>query len=95
MIDIYLKYDNVHIFGMINAFNCINNHVISCINSMLSCARVCAKCNYWVKHPLRIFANPLYALYLCTRRITFIFFMWDYFCFYIFEGDVEQREALD
>ena len=25
-----------HIFGMINAFNCINNHVNSCINSMLS-----------------------------------------------------------
>ena len=36
MIEIYLKYDNMHIFGMINAFNCINNHVISCINSMLS-----------------------------------------------------------
>ena len=26
----------MHIFGMINAFICINNHVISCINSMLS-----------------------------------------------------------
>ena len=26
----------MHIFGIINAFNCINNHVISCINSMLS-----------------------------------------------------------
>ena len=25
-----------HIFGMINAFICINNHVISCTNSMLS-----------------------------------------------------------
>ena len=36
MIEIYLKYDNMHIFGMINAFICINNHVISCINSMLS-----------------------------------------------------------
>ena len=36
MIEIYLKYDNMHIFGIINAFNCINNHVISCINSMLS-----------------------------------------------------------
>ena len=35
MIEIYLKYDNMHIFGMINAFICINNHVISCINSML------------------------------------------------------------
>ena len=27
MIEIYLKYDNMHIFGMINALNCINNHV--------------------------------------------------------------------
>ena len=36
MIEIYLKYDNMHAFGMINAFNCINNHIISCINSMLS-----------------------------------------------------------
>ena len=40
MIDIYLKYDNMHIFGKINAFNCINNHVISCINSMLSAGDV-------------------------------------------------------
>ena len=36
MIEIYLKYDNMHTFGIINAFNCINNHVNSCINSMLS-----------------------------------------------------------
>ena len=36
MIEIYLKYDNMHIFGMINALNCINNHVNLCINSMLS-----------------------------------------------------------
>ena len=36
MIEIYLKYNNMHTFGMINSFICINNHVISCINSMLS-----------------------------------------------------------
>ena len=36
MIEIYLKYDNMHIFVMINALICINNHVITCINSMLS-----------------------------------------------------------
>ena len=36
MIEIYLKYDNMHIFGMINAIICINNNVISCINSILS-----------------------------------------------------------
>ena len=36
MIEIYLKYDNMHIFRIINTLNCINNHVNSCISSMLS-----------------------------------------------------------
>ena len=36
MIEIYLKYDNMYTFGMINVLNCINNYVISSINSMLS-----------------------------------------------------------
>ena len=36
MIEVYLKYDNMHIFGIINTFICTNNRVISCINSMLS-----------------------------------------------------------
>ena len=36
MIEIYLKYDNMHIFAVINALICINKHVITCINSMLS-----------------------------------------------------------
>ena len=36
MIEICLKDDNVHIFVMINALICINNYVITCINSMLS-----------------------------------------------------------
>ena len=40
MIEIYLKYDKMHTFGMINALNCINNHVNSSINSMLSINKV-------------------------------------------------------
>ena len=36
MIEVYLKYDNMHTIRTINAFICINNHVNSCINSMLS-----------------------------------------------------------
>ena len=36
MIEIHLKYDSMHIFVMINALNYINNHVNSCINSMLA-----------------------------------------------------------
>ena len=36
MIEIYLKYDNMHIIRTINAFIYINNHVNSCIDRMLS-----------------------------------------------------------
>ena len=36
MIEIYLKYDNMHINGTINAFIYINNHKNSCIKCMLS-----------------------------------------------------------
>ena len=32
----YLKYDNMHTNVIINAVICINNHVNSCTNSMLS-----------------------------------------------------------
>ena len=35
-IEICLKDDNMHIFVTINALICINNYVITCINSMLS-----------------------------------------------------------
>ena len=36
MIEMYLKYDNMHTNGIINALIYINNHVNSCINCMLS-----------------------------------------------------------
>ena len=36
MIEMYLKYDNMHINRRINAFICINSHVNSCTNCMLS-----------------------------------------------------------
>ena len=36
MIEICLKDDNMHTFIKINALICINNYVITCINSMLS-----------------------------------------------------------
>ena len=35
MIEMYLKYDNMHTNRKINAFICINNHINSCINCML------------------------------------------------------------
>ena len=40
MIEIDLKYDSMHTIRTINAFICINNHVNSCINSMLSTTRL-------------------------------------------------------
>ena len=39
IIEMYLKYDNMHTIGTINAFICINNHVNSCIKCMLSPGR--------------------------------------------------------
>ena len=36
MIDMYSKYDNMYTNGIYNAFICINNHVNSFINCMLS-----------------------------------------------------------
>ena len=36
MIEIYLKYDNMHTNGIINVFICVNNHVNLCIKYMLS-----------------------------------------------------------
>ena len=36
MIDMHSKYDNMHNNGIIYALICINNHVNSCINCMLS-----------------------------------------------------------
>ena len=40
MIEIYLKYDNMHAIRTIDAFICMNSHINSYINNMLSWARV-------------------------------------------------------
>ena len=40
MIEMYLKYDNMHTNGTVNTFICINNHVNSCINCMLPTGEV-------------------------------------------------------
>ena len=62
MIEICLKDDNMHIFVMINALICINNYVITCINSKLSRA-ITANieyiiCQFWC------FCNPLIISFL-------------------------------
>ena len=46
MIEICLKDDNMHIFLMINALICINNYVITCINSMLSLTKSVSRLDY-------------------------------------------------
>ena len=40
MIEMYLKYDNIHTNVIINVFICINNHVNSSINYILSAISV-------------------------------------------------------
>ena len=37
MIKMHSKYDNMHINVMFYALNCMNNHVLSCLDCMLSC----------------------------------------------------------
>ena len=39
MIDMHSKYNNMHTSGIFNTLICINNHVNSCINYMLSVVR--------------------------------------------------------
>ena len=39
MVEMHLKYDNMHTNRIFNALNFINNHVHSCINYMLSLPR--------------------------------------------------------
>ena len=51
MIEICLKDDNMHRIVMINALICINNQVITCINSMLSVSAPCAPPGPRVGHP--------------------------------------------
>ena len=58
MIEIYFKYDKMHIFGMINAFIYINNHVNSCINSMLS---------VWLK---RVQCSAVQVVHKCDQDRT-------------------------
>ena len=36
MIEMHSKYDNMHINVMFYAINCMNNHVLSCYDCMLS-----------------------------------------------------------
>ena len=36
MIDMHSKYDNMHKNGLFDALICINNHIIACVNCMLS-----------------------------------------------------------
>ena len=54
MIEIYLKYYNMHTIRTINAFICINNHLNSCINNMLSIIRKHLRTIYNAKEHLNL-----------------------------------------
>ena len=66
MIEIYLKDDNMHIFVMINALICINNYVITCINSMLSNSPL----SFVVLCYLILSFSALYSLSFCLTVIS-------------------------
>ena len=51
MIEICLKDYNMHTFIMINVLICINNYVITCINSMLSDSTMKVSINKLMQHP--------------------------------------------
>ena len=61
MIEIYLKYYNMHTFRIINTFICINNHVNSCINSMLS---------IYLSDFSYFFHVGVFFIYLCIGDVT-------------------------
>ena len=60
MIDMYLKYDNMHTNGIFNALNCINNHVNLCINCMLSVT--------YVQATWRIRVHMYARVWVCVRE---------------------------
>ena len=45
---------------------CVFTHVRLCAH-VCACVRVCARVISGLKHPLRIYANPLYSCTPCTR----------------------------
>ena len=75
MIEILLKYDNMQIIGVINALNCINNHIITCINSMLSDIRYTSldpTNNYFMPFSL-FFTFSIWTLPSFHLSLTFLF----------------------
>ena len=64
MIEICLKDDNMHIFVMINALICINNYVITCINSMLSQVKVKST----GKNIKRLKARNIFGIFKLRKR---------------------------
>ena len=75
MIEIYLKYDNMHTFGVIDTFIYINNHINSCINSMLSGLRVGLQLSQWDERRLSLIrVRLLLLLTVVLWRIGLIVF---------------------
>ena len=60
MIDIHSKHDNMHKNGMFYALICIKNHIITCIDCMLSntlwvlCKILCLVKDYQIEQKLNL-----------------------------------------
>ena len=68
MIDIHSNYDNMHKNGIFYALICINNHVNSFINCLLSLFYDCSKVFTTVTH----FIKEIATQYSTTPKILYI-----------------------
>ena len=64
MIDMFSKYDNMNKNGMVYALVCINNHIITCINYMLSIIQMekLIKISYMLWSTINNSKNQLYEV---------------------------------
>ena len=66
MIEMHSKFDNMHTNRIFNALICINNHVNSCTNCMLS-SRI-----HTSSHGDMSFAVVLAAMLVCDIKLIFL-----------------------
>ena len=59
------------------------------------CARVCVSVISVLSIFLRIYANPLYTVYLYTCLFALIFSMWVYLCLFLCAGDAAHSIVCD
>ena len=71
MIEMHSKYDNMHTNGMFYALICINNHVLSCLDCMLSYVeQPTGFVSTGNKHKVFKLEKSVYGLHLVPRAGT-------------------------